>query len=378
MKNKLILYIIFFFQAALHGQELSSEMLEKKLVGYWKNKYADQDEILVINEDKTFQYFKNNVKSDYGKLEITFQHMFRLNFTFCTGDVFTRFDTWNNYIRKLPDDMLQFGDSPVDGGDCFFQRMSSKEIDNFYGKKLLSRAFRRKSDKLLLKHLKEWQLMENPGLCPPDETDQYHQEACSFFSVYFSNLLKDVQEPTYAIVGVGLKRIQIVNFSLPTTSELDSFVNIASGYSDYRAYIGDEKMYNNIVMENLWGRYFEKLLGNKDIVYDSLKNFTPLIRGNNHVTYLDGYSRRSEVIDKCMRKHGKKYKKWYFGTMHHSKAEGFQYYVTDTPQVTQLIFNTQLNLAIVNYTYDYCWVRDLYEKKDGKWQFHSTIMDMCE
>ncbi len=134
MKNILLIYIIFLFKFALNGQELSSETLQTSLVGYWNgNKFTNDKEILVINGDKTYQHFKNNVKVDYGNIEIEYQTMFRLKFNSHFG-VFSEIGGGNNYIWKLPNDILQFGDSPVDGGDSFFNKMSSKEIDKFWKK----------------------------------------------------------------------------------------------------------------------------------------------------------------------------------------------------------------------------------------------------
>jgi hypothetical protein len=50
------------------------------------------------------------------------------------------------------------------------------------------------------------------------------------------------------------------------------------------------------------------------------------------------------------------------------------YDFTDTPMIQNLVFNTQLNLAMVEYVSSYAWVKDVYEKKDGYNKFTITCM----
>jgi hypothetical protein len=388
MKHVSIIYIIIFFRINLFCQEelpnLTKETLEKKLIGYWKSVDLNKDEhIIVFNQDKTYQYFKNKKKLEYGTYIIDFKVMFMIifNSTF-KENYYSEFEYFPNYISNITAEKLQFGRSPVDGDDRFFKRMKSKEIDNFYGKKLLCKAFRKKSDKLLFQYFKEWQLQDN---VPSDistrlssDTNQYHKAAQAFFSDFYAALLQDIQVPKYTIVAVGINRIGIADFVIPTTSELDSFVNAKTGYGNYRAQVRNEEKYNTIVKEDFWGRYFEGIMNTKVPTYDTLKNFMPYFYENENITYLTMQSRRSMVVDHCMRNKDKKYKNWYFIKSHLCYGGGVQYTITDTPRITGLTFNKHLNLAVVDYTYPYNWVSDLYELKDGKWQFYSTIIHMVE
>jgi hypothetical protein len=373
MKNTLIIYISLLFSFALNGQELSRETLQASLVGYWKgNKFTNDKEILVINGDNTYQYFKNKVKIDYGNLEIDYQTMFRLYFNSDFG-IFTEMDIAQGYIWILPNDKLQFGASPIDGGDSYYDRMNSKEIDDFLGKKLLSKAIKKKSEKLLIQYFSEWQLMESGSgkrEIPSKELSTYQKETNHFFSDFYSERLKSVKESRYSIIEISINRTGYADFALPTEFELDSFANSFKSSPDYRVEMSN-------LQEKIWGRYFQKKLENQKIAYDRLENFIPDFSANKNVTCLILRLDRAKVIHACLSKNDKKYRNWLFFEKYLSPGiEGqHDYDFTDTPMIQNLVFNTQLNLAIVDYVYTYAWVKDLYERKDGKWQFHSTIMN---
>jgi len=259
MKYTLILCTILLFKFALIGQELSSATLHTRLIGYWKgDKLTNDQEVLVINADKSYQFYKNKVKTDFGTLEIDYHYLFRLNFHSHFGE-FTPMDYPKGYIWTLPEDKLQFGSSPIDGGDAFFDRMNSKEIDEFWGKKLLSKAIKEQSEQLLI-------------------------------------------------------------------------------------------------------QYF-------------LDNFSPAFSGNKNITYLVLRADRAKVLQACLTKKDKKYRNWLFLEKYLCSEMNGQhdYDFTDTPMIQNLVFNTQLNLAMVEYVSSYAWVKDVYEKKDGKWQFYATL-----
>lgn len=339
MKKIITMYIILFVNFTLYGQELSMERLQTSLAGYWKgNKFTNNQEVLVINGDNTYQYFKNKVRLDYGNVEVEYSQMFRLKFKSCFGDSFTSFGSANNYIWKLPDDMLQFGDSPVDGGDSFFEKMNSKERDDFLGKKLLLKAFKKKSEQLLLQYFSEWQMMESAsgdwGAAPARALSAYQKEAYSFFSDFYTARLKSVKEPKYSIVEISLTR---------------------TGYADF-------SLLN-----------FQKKLEGQKTSYVRLENFIPAFSGNKNITFLPLRADRARVINFCMSNNDKKNKNCFFIKKYLSSAGGAYCDITDTPMIQNLIFNTQLNLAIVEYIYTDHWVKDLYEKKDGKWQAIEAI-----
>lgn len=334
MKNIITLYIILSVKFALFGQELSMERLQTSLAGYWKgNKFTNNQEVLVINGDNNYEYFKNKVKLDYGNVEIEYRQMFSLKFKSCFGDVFTAFGSANNYIWQLPDDKLQFGDSPVDGSDSFFEKMNSKERDEFFGKKLLLKAFKKKSEQLLLQYFSEWQKMESAsgswGAAPARALSAYQKETYAFFSDFYMERLKSVKEPKYSIVEISLTR---------------------AGYADF-------SLLN-----------FQKKLEDQKISYDRLENFIPSVSGNKNITFLPLRTDRARVINFCMRNNDKKNKNCFFIKKYLSSAGGAYCDITDTPMIQNLVFNTQLNLAIVEYVSPDHWVKDLYEKKDGKWQ----------
>ena len=210
------------------------------------------------------------------------------------------------------------------------------------------------------------------------EFTPYQKETYFFFSDFYAERLKSIEASKYTIIEISLNRAGHAVFSLPTEMELDSFVNMFTGKTDYRAEINNEKKYNAIVEGSFWGRYFEKKIDDQKIAYDRLENFLPFFSENKYITYLPLRADRAKVIDYCMRKNDKKYRNWLFIKKYLCSEGGVQYDVTDTPMIQNLIFNTQLNLAIVGYAYHYSRVKDLYEKKDGKWQFHSTIIDVTE
>jgi hypothetical protein len=341
MKHTLILFATLLFNLALHGQELSSATLQTRLMGYWKgNKWTNDQQVLVINADKSYQFYKNKVKIDYGTLEIDYHSMFRLNFKSHFGE-FTEMDYPNGYIWTLPEDKLQFGSSPVDGGDAFFDRMHSNEIDEFWGKKLLSKAIRKQSEQLLLQYFKEWQGMESgsgrQGL-PTKELSRYQIETSNFFNDFYSERLKSVTDSKYNIVEISINRIGYADFAWPTELALDSFKN------------------------NL-------------IAYESLDNFSPAFSGNKNITFLIIRADRAKVMHACLSKKDKKYRNWLFLKKYLCSEMNGQhdYDFTDTPMIQNLVFNTQQNLAMVEYVSSYAWVKDVYEKKDGKWQFHATM-----
>lgn len=343
MKYTLILYSTLLFNLAVQGQELSSATLHTRLMGYWKgSKFTNDQQVLVINADKSYQFYKNKVKIDYGTLEIDYHYMFRLNFHSHFGE-FTPMDYPNGYIWTLPEDKLQFGSSPVDGGDAFFDRMHSNEIDEFWGKKLLSKAIGKQSEQLLIQYFTEWQSMESgsgsQGM-PTKELSLYQKETNHFFNDFYSERLKSVKDSKYTIVEISINRIGYTDFAWPTELALDRFTN------------------------NL-------------IAYESLDNFTPAISGNKNITYLILRADRAKVLHACLSKKDKKYKNWLFLEKYLCSEMNGQhdYDFTDTPMIQNLVFNTQLNLAVVEYVFSYGWVKDVYEKKDGMWQLYATMMN---
>ncbi len=394
MKN-IILITFCLFNSILvsNAQVLTSETINKNIIGYWQKIgdgnpsvfEAEKNEIvLVINSDKTIIYYENRRKLGWGNYSVDSMKMFKLNTTMHKNNALlpSPYDVVSvgGYIMQADNKKLVFGYAAVDGTDAVYERMTTKQVDIFYGEKLLSKAFRKKSDELLLEYFKEWQQMEptNETEMPPDVLDKYQKEAYAFFNDYYSALLEDNEVPKFTIIELSLHNVGNTNLELPSTLEMDSFVNKMTGKKDYRAEIKDEKVYDRI-KEDFWGRYFENKLAEQKIEYHKLYNFNPPIYGKKNITYLLLRPDRKRVIDYCMRNNDKKYKNWLFIEKYlYSGGGGVQYDITDTPMIQKLVFNTQLNLLIVDYVYSYSWVKDLYEKKEGKWQFHSTIMNMTE
>lgn len=390
----LIPFCLFTSILVSNAQELTLETINKHIIGYWQKMgngnpsafEAEKNEIvLVINSDKTISYYENRKKLSWGNYSVDSMAMFQLNTTMHKNNALlpnpNDVVSIGGYITQADDKKLVFGYAPVDGTDAVYERMTTKQVNIWYGEKVLSNAFSKKSDELLLEYFKEWQLMEptNETETPPALLDKYQKEAYAFFNDYYSALLKETEVPKFTIIELSLPNVGNTNFGLPSTLEMDSFVNKTTGKKDYRAEINDEKKYNRIVEESFWGRYFEQKLAEQKVEYHQLDNFNPPIYGKKNITCLLLRPDRKRVLDSCMRSNDKKYKNWYFIEKHLcAGGGGVQYDITDASMIRHLVFNTQLNLAIVDYVYPYAWCKDLYEKKEGKWQFHSIIMHTME
>lgn len=356
---KSILLITFCLCTSIlvsNAQELTLETINKSIIGYWQKMgngntsvfEAEKNEIvLVINSDKTISYYENRKKLSWGNYSVDSMAMFQLNTTMHKNNALlpnpNDVVSIGGYITQADDKKLVFGYAPVDGTDAVYERMTTKQVNIWYGEKVLSTAFSKKSDELLLEYFKEWQLMEptHETETPPAVLDKYQKEAYAFFNDYYSALLKETEVPKFTIIELSLPNVGNTNFGLPSTLEMDSFVNKTTGKKNYRAEINDEKKYNRIVEESFWGRYFEQKLAEQKVEYHQLDNFNPPIYGKKNITCLLLRPDRKRVLDSCMRSNDKKYKNWYFIEKHLcAGGGGVQYDITDTPMIRQLVFNT--------------------------------------
>ena len=364
-----------------YAQELSAERLQDALVGYWRVLNTPKEIVLVINRDLTYQYYVDKTREDYGNLEIEFRVMFRLKFNSCDG--ITQLGdsgTYNKYIWMLPGERLQFGSSPVDGSDTFCERMTREEISDFWGGKQLTRIFRKKSETLLRAYFEAWRNME-PDISrenPRRKMGAVEEEAYAFFHDFNLEKTDTGQVPKYALVEIVLGKVETGQFNLPSKTELDSFVNQWTGKKDYRAEINDDKMYDRIVAENLMSHFYEKKLTSQPVQTYRLDNFMPAFGKQPNVTFLLLRPARRAVLDACMRAKDKNNRNGYFIRNYLHNRIGVPYDLAATPTIKRLVFNTTLDLAIVNHTEPYEDVQDLYQKINGKWQFHSNIIHISQ
>jgi hypothetical protein len=364
-----------------YGQELSAERLQDAVVGYWRVLNMPKEIVLIINKDLTYQYYVDKNKADYGNLEIGFQVMFQLKFNSCDGITgLGESGTYNNYIWILPGERLQFGSSPVDGSDTFCERMTQEEISDFWGRKQLTRIFKKKSEALLRAYFEEWQKME-PDISresPRRKLGAVEEEAYAFFKDFNLEKTDTGQAPKYAIVEVVLGKVETCHFNLPSRTELDSFVNQWTGKKDYRAEINDDKMYDRIVADNLMSHFYEKKLTSQPLQTYRLENFMPSFGRLPNVTFLILRPARHAMLYACMHAKDKNYRNGYFIRNYLHTRIGVQYDLVATPTIKRLVFNTTLDLVIVDHTEPYEDVKDLYQKINGKWQLHSNIVHISE
>lgn len=381
MKKAIIITSLFFSLSLVSSsQPVALDSLNKYIAGYWRLigevnpsgfEESKKNIVLVINSDKSIQYYENRRKTDWFtyRIDTTQRTLFKLETSSYLG----------GYIMEANQINLQFGYSAVDAIDFYFERMSHRQIEYFLGKKELSSAFRWKSKKKIMQFFADWQKME-PSIKiedPKQALNIYQKEAYKFFSDFHTKAFKEIKEKRFVIVDVSLKNVQSSDFHYPNQAELDSYFEKQTGKKNYRALINDDKKYNLIMDENtnFWKDHFGELALSK-LKFETypLTNFMPYFQSDSNIIFLPLHQERKALIDKYIRRGDRKYHNWDFMKRHLGfPMGGVQYDYTETVEITGLVFNKSLDLAIVDYQYPYTWKRVVYEKVKGTWVFRKTI-----